>query len=63
MFLRSSNCTLKGTKANYIVAQGSFRDGADDLEEEEENPDEEEEEKEEGKIIFNLLILFNIFIY
>jgi len=38
---------IQGTKANYIVAQGSFRDGADDLEEEEENPDEEEEEKEE----------------
>ena len=52
--------TFQGTKANYIVAQASFRDGADDLEDEEDNPDEEEEEKEEGKI-YNLEIFLYFF--
>ena len=41
---------FQGTKANYIVAQASFIDGADDFEdeeEEEETPEEDEEEKDE----------------
>jgi radial spoke head protein 4A len=38
---------IQGTKANYIIAQTSFRDGTDEQEDEEEAAEEEEEENHE----------------
>ena len=37
---------IQGTKANYIVAQATFREGADEQEEEEEAQEDEEENVE-----------------
>ena len=44
---------IQGTRQNYIIAETSFRDGEDELEEEEEeeeeNAEDEEEDKDEGE--------------
>lgn len=40
---------IQGTKANYIVAQATFREGTDEPEDEDEAAEEEEEENHEGE--------------
>jgi len=40
---------IQGTKQNYIIAETSFRDGEDELEEEEEEEEENAEDEEEDK--------------
>ena len=40
---------IQGTKANYIIAQTTFADGADEPEDEEENNEDDEEDNNDGK--------------
>ena len=50
---------IQGTQSNYIVAQTTFREGADEVEDDDENNEEEEEEANEGKFQFKTSLGFH----